>query len=61
MFVTGVFEVGREHDADGIEEQNLLDVDDRNAFILAIQLHPLCNVVNVVNRNTRFICIIEEM
>ena len=61
MFVTGVFEVGRERDADGIEEQNLLDVDDRNAFILAIQLHPLCNVVNVVNRNTRFICIIEEM
>ena len=41
MFVTGVFEVGREHDADGIEEQNLLDVDDRNASILAIQLHPL--------------------
>ena len=61
MFVTGVFEAGRERDADGIEEQNLLDVDDRNAFILAIQLHPLCNVVNVVNRNTRFICIIEEM
>ena len=41
MFVTGVFEAGRERDADGIEEQNLLDVDDRNASILAIQLHPL--------------------
>ena len=41
MFVTGVFEAGTEHKADDIEEQNLLDVDDRTASILAKQPHPL--------------------
>ena len=41
MSVTGVFEAGTEHKADDIEEENLLDLDldDRNASILAIQLH----------------------
>ena len=39
MYVTGVFEAGTEHKADDIEEENLLDLDDRNASILAIQLH----------------------
>ena len=39
MSVTDVFEAGTEHKADDIEEENLLDLDDRNASILAIQLH----------------------
>ena len=39
MSVTGVFEAGTEHKADDIEEEILLDLDDRNASILAIQLH----------------------
>ena len=39
--MTGVFEAGTEHEADNIEESNLLDVDDRDASILVIQLHPL--------------------
>ena len=39
MYVTGVFEAGTEHKAVDIEEENLLDLDDRNASILAIQLH----------------------
>ena len=41
MFVTGVLEAGTEHNANDTEEHNLLGVDDRNASILAIQLHPL--------------------
>ena len=41
MLVRAVFEAGTEHKADDFEEQNLLDDNDRNVSILAIQLHPL--------------------
>ncbi|RMX50657.1 hypothetical protein pdam_00017165 [Pocillopora damicornis] len=39
--ILGVLEAGTEHYANDTEEHNLLGVDDRNASILAIQLHPL--------------------
>ena len=41
MLETAVFEAVTEHKAHDIEEVNHLDVDDRNASILTIQLHPL--------------------
>ena len=35
------WDTSTEYTTDGIEESNLLDVDDRNGSILAIRLHPI--------------------